>query len=84
MSTTVYQNYAFTLFPIRNPIKQRDDLFILFLNFTPHCRLSELHSLQFKMCKGEGKAVPVLQLNTTPWRRIGERRYSYTHSWPRY
>jgi len=28
---------------------------------------------------GEGKVVPVLQLSTTPWRRIGEWRYSSTH-----
>jgi hypothetical protein len=30
--------------------------------------------------KGNDKVVPVLQLSTTPWRRIGEWRYSSTHS----
>jgi len=33
--------------------------------------------------KADGKVVPVLQLSITPWRRIGEWRYSSTHSWPR-
>jgi hypothetical protein len=31
-------------------------------------------------CSGKGKVVPVLELSTTPWRRIGEWRYSSTHS----
>jgi hypothetical protein len=30
------------------------------------------------------KGVSVLQLSTTPWRRIGEWRYISTHSWPRH
>jgi hypothetical protein len=30
--------------------------------------------------KGKGKVVPVLNLSTTPWRRMGQRRYSSTHS----
>jgi hypothetical protein len=30
--------------------------------------------------KGKGKVVPVIWLSTTPWRRIGEWRYSSTHS----
>jgi len=32
--------------------------------------------------KGKGKVVPVF--NETPRRRIGEWRYSSTHSWPRH
>jgi hypothetical protein len=34
----------------------------------------------FYLLKVKGKVVPVLQLGTTPWRRIGEWRYSSTHS----
>jgi len=30
--------------------------------------------------KGEGKVLPVLELSITPWRRMGEWRYSSTHS----
>jgi hypothetical protein len=30
--------------------------------------------------KGKGKVVPVLELSTTPWRRMGQWRYSFTHS----
>jgi len=30
--------------------------------------------------KGKGKVIPVLQLSTSPWRRIGEWRYSSSHS----
>jgi hypothetical protein len=30
-------------------------------------------------CKGKGKVVPVLSLSPTPWRRIGEWRYSSTN-----
>jgi hypothetical protein len=33
----------------------------------------------------EGKVVPVLDwLSTTPWRRMGERMYRSTFSWPRH
>jgi hypothetical protein len=32
------------------------------------------------MVKVKGKVVPVLQLSTTPWKRIGEWKYSSTHS----
>jgi len=34
----------------------------------------------FKKGKSEGEVVPVLQLSTTPLRRIGECRYSPTLS----
>jgi hypothetical protein len=34
--------------------------------------------------QSKGKVVTVLQLSTTSWRRIGEWRYSFTHSWPRH
>jgi hypothetical protein len=30
--------------------------------------------------KGKGKSCPCAELSTTPWRRIGEWRYSSTHS----
>jgi hypothetical protein len=37
-----------------------------------------------KCVKLKGKVIPVLRLNTTPWRSLGERRCSSTHSWPRH
>jgi hypothetical protein len=39
-----------------------------------------LQHLLIKQTYGEGKVVPVLSLSTTQWRRIGEWRYSSTHS----
>jgi hypothetical protein len=30
--------------------------------------------------RGKGKVIPVLELSTTPWRRIGEWKYRSTHS----
>jgi hypothetical protein len=39
-----------------------------------------LHLKCNKKCKCEGKVIPVLSLSTTPWRHIGEWRYSSMHS----
>jgi hypothetical protein len=52
--------------------------------FSKLCHYAKFQFCCFSCCDSSHDNLHSSELNTTPWRRIGEWRCSSTHSWPRH